>query len=57
MQRKGISIWEAHLEHLVLGAAVLFFLVFTALQFLGQPNSVELSSAQGTVSLASLSAL
>ncbi|MBT8484205.1 MAG: hypothetical protein KJO43_01410, partial [Phycisphaerae bacterium] len=48
MQRKGISIWEQHLERLVLVGAVIFFVVFTAMQFLRAPNSVELSS-EGTV--------
>ncbi|MCP3905821.1 MAG: hypothetical protein GY715_19520 [Planctomycetes bacterium] len=42
MKRKGITIWEQHIEHIVLGCAVLFFLVFAVLQFIGEPNSVDM---------------
>jgi hypothetical protein len=45
MKQKGISIWEQNVEYIVLGAAVLFFLVFTVLQFLG--GSGEASEIDG----------
>jgi hypothetical protein len=45
MKRKGITIWEQHLERFVLGAAVIFFIAFTALQFLSEPNSVDVPAA------------
>lgn len=48
MKRKGITIWEQHLERFVLGAALLFFLGFTAWQFMSQPNSVD-QGKEGTV--------
>jgi hypothetical protein len=42
MRTKGITFWEQHVEHFVLGIAVLVFVAFCATQFLGNPNSVEL---------------
>jgi len=48
MKTKGIPFWEQHLEHFVLGAAVLVFLAFTALQFLGNPNAVQVGTATYT---------
>lgn len=41
MKTKGISIWERHVEHIVLGVALLIFAGFTAMQFIGNPNAVE----------------
>ena len=42
MTKKGISFWEQHLEHIVLGVAVLFFLGFGAWQLvLRKPNVVN----------------
>lgn len=49
MKSKGITIWEQYLERFILGAAVLFFVAFTALQFLSQPNTVEGRGAVGKV--------
>ena len=46
MKSKGITIWEQHLERFILALAVLFFIAFTALQFISQPNTVE---GRGTV--------
>src|SRR4051794_4117321 len=40
MKTKGITIWEQHLEHMVLGIAVLVLIAFSALQFVGSPNAV-----------------
>jgi hypothetical protein len=40
MKIKGITIWEQHLEKIVLLAAVLVFLGLAAMQFIGQPNAV-----------------
>jgi uncharacterized membrane protein YgcG/uncharacterized protein YggL (DUF469 family) len=39
MKTKGISIWEQHLERIVLGIAILVFIALTALQFVGDPNA------------------
>jgi len=41
MKTKGISFWEQHLEHFVVAAAVLVLIGFTAVQFIGNPNSVD----------------
>jgi hypothetical protein len=41
MKTKGITIWEQYLEHIVVGVAVIVFLVFTAMQFIGNPNAAE----------------
>ncbi len=41
MKTKGIPIWEQHLEHLVVGVAVLILIAFAAMQFMGSPNSVD----------------
>ncbi len=40
MKTKGITIFEQHVEHAVLGLAVLVFLGLTAMQFVGEPNAV-----------------
>lgn len=50
MKSKGITIWEQYLERFILGAAALFFVVFTALQFMSEPNSVEGMGTLGKVS-------
>lgn len=42
MRRKGITIWEQRVEWIVIGAAVVAFAVFTALQFVGEPNAVTI---------------
>lgn len=41
MKIKGISIWEQHVERIVLGVAGLVFLSFTVLQFIGDPNAMK----------------
>ncbi len=41
MKIKGITIWERYVERIVLVIAVLAFIGFTALQFIGNPNAVE----------------
>lgn len=41
MKTKGIPIWEQYLEHIVLGVAFLVLVGFTAMQFIGSPNAVE----------------
>jgi hypothetical protein len=43
MRRKGITIWEQRVEWIVLGVAVAAFAVFTALQFVGEPNAVTIN--------------
>ena len=40
MKTKGITIFEQHVEHAVLGLAVLVFIGLTAMQFVGEPNAV-----------------
>lgn len=40
MKKKGITIWEQHLEHIVLGASVLFLLGFGGWQLTRSPNTV-----------------
>lgn len=41
MTKKGITIWEQHLERIVLGAAIVFFLGFGAWQFTRTPNTSD----------------
>jgi len=41
MKRKGISLWEQHLERIVLGVAILFFVGVIAWQFVANPNTVS----------------
>ncbi len=41
MKKKGITFWEQHLEHIVLGAAVLFLLGFGGWQLTRSPNVVN----------------
>jgi hypothetical protein len=40
MKKKGITIWEQHLEHIVLGASVVFLLGFGGWQLTRSPNTV-----------------
>jgi hypothetical protein len=47
MKTKGITIWERHAEKFVLGVAVVLFVGFAALQFIGEPNAV--STPEGEV--------
>jgi hypothetical protein len=47
MKAKGIPFWERHIEHLVLGLAALLFVAYTALQFVGNPNAVEVKGQKG----------
>src|ERR1043165_3802105 len=42
MKTKGIPFWEQHLEHFVVAIAVLVLLGFAAMQFTGDPNSVDI---------------
>jgi hypothetical protein len=48
MKQKGITIWEQHLERIVLGVAALFFLAFGGLQLISKPNAVD-RQPQGTI--------
>ena len=41
MKTKGISFWEQHIEHFVLGGALVFLLAFIAWQAISDPNKVE----------------
>ncbi len=41
MKKKGITIWEQHLEHIVLGASVVFLLGFGGWQLTRSPNTVS----------------
>lgn len=52
MKTKGISYWEQHVERFVVGLALLVCLVLVAMQFLGEPNAVDIagkSYSPGTV--------
>lgn len=44
MKSKGITIWEQHVEKMVLGVAVLLFAAFTAMQFIGNPNAAKMGT-------------
>jgi hypothetical protein len=46
MKTKGISFWEQHLEQFVLGLAVLTFLALVAMQFIGNPNAVQVAGKE-----------
>jgi len=46
MKLKGVSFIEQHVEKLVLGAVTLVLVVVLALQFVGEPNAVEVTGAQ-----------
>jgi hypothetical protein len=48
MKTKGISFWEQHVEHLVLGVAALVALGLIAMQFLGEPNAVTVGTTTVT---------
>lgn len=56
MKTKGIPFWEQHLEHLVLGVAMLAFLAIVAMQFIGSPNAVDVPQI-GAVGPAEIDAL
>lgn len=43
MKTKGISFWEQHIERFILGLALLVCLVFVAMQFMGEPNAVQIA--------------
>ena len=44
MKSKGITIWELHVEKMVLGVAVLAAGYFAATQFIGNPNAATIGS-------------
>jgi hypothetical protein len=44
MKSKGITIWEQHVEKIVLAVAFLVFAAFTAMQFVGNPNAVKIGN-------------
>ena len=46
MKTKGISIWEQHIQWIVLGLAVVAFVAFTTKQFVGEPNAVSMGGRQ-----------
>ncbi len=46
MKIKGITIWEQYVDRIVLAVAVLLFVGFTTMQFIGDPNATELSGRQ-----------
>ena len=48
MKTKGITVWEQHAEKFVLGLAGLLFVGFTAIQFIGDPNVVQLGAKKIT---------
>ena len=43
MKTKGISFWEQNIERIVLAVAALVCLVLVAMQFLGEPNAVQVA--------------
>jgi hypothetical protein len=47
MKTKGIPLWEQHIQHIVLGVAVLAGIAFTVMQFIGNPNAVEIGKGAG----------
>jgi hypothetical protein len=47
MKTKGITIWERHAEKFVMAVAVLLFVGFAAMQFIGEPNAV--STPEGNI--------
>jgi hypothetical protein len=55
MKTKGITIWERHAEKFVLGVAIVLFVGFAALQFIGEPNAV--STPDGNVGPAEIDGL
>jgi hypothetical protein len=44
MKSKGITIWEQHVEKMVLGLAFVAFAYFAATQFLGNPNAATINN-------------
>ena len=46
MKLKGVNIFEAHVEKLVLGVVALIFLGVVAMQFLSQPNRIQIPQSQ-----------
>ena len=46
MNTKGITFWEQHVEHLALGFAGVVFVGLAAMQFVGNPNAVEVNGKQ-----------
>ena len=55
MKTKGITIWERHAEKFVLGVALVLFIGFAALQFIGEPNAV--STPEGDVAPGAIDAM
>ncbi len=49
MKTKGITIWEMHAERIVLGLAAVLLVLFTALQFIGEPNAVPKPQGTGVI--------
>ncbi len=44
MKTKGITIWERHAEKMVVGVAGVAFIAFAAMQFIGEPNAVQMGT-------------
>ncbi len=44
MKTKGITIWEQHAEKMVVGVAGVAFVALGALQFIGEPNAVQIGA-------------
>ena len=57
MKTKGITIWELHAERIVLGLATVLLVVFTALQFIGEPNAVPKPQGTGVIAPDEIDAL
>ncbi len=48
MKLKGITIWEQHVEKIVLGVIGAAFLVFAGMQLIGNPHAVEIAGEEYT---------
>ncbi|MCZ6851787.1 MAG: hypothetical protein O7F17_09115, partial [Planctomycetota bacterium] len=57
MKTKGITIWELHAERIVLGLATVLLVVFTARQFIGEPNAVPKPQGTGVIAPDEIDAL
>ncbi|MCH8342694.1 MAG: hypothetical protein IH983_01770 [Planctomycetes bacterium] len=57
MKTKGITIWELHAERIVLGLAAVLLVVFTAMQFIGEPNAVPKPQGTGVIAPDEIDAL
>ncbi|MCH8152997.1 MAG: hypothetical protein IH830_11585 [Planctomycetes bacterium] len=57
MKTKGITIWELHAERIVLGLAAALLVLFTAMQFTGEPNAVPKPQGTGVIAPDEIDAL